>query len=65
MTHVASTDLDWREFSAARFPGRPRHDLQALVAYAAYRRSQVAAEPVREEPARALGAWEDEGGSAL
>lgn len=31
--------LDWQSFSAAYFPGRRRHDLEALIAYGAYRRS--------------------------
>ena len=60
---LESTDLDWQEFSAARFPGRRRHDLKALVAYGAYKRSQVADEP-GPEAAPALAAWEDEGGPA-
>ncbi len=34
--------LDWRGFTAASFPGRRRHDLEALTAYAAYKRSQDA-----------------------
>jgi hypothetical protein len=29
--------LDWEAFSALSFPGRKRHDLQAIKAYAAYR----------------------------
>ena len=29
--------LDWQSFSAAYFPGRRRHDLEALTAYCAYR----------------------------
>ena len=50
--------LDWQAFSASHFPGRPRHDLRALVAYGAYRRSP-------EPDARlstALERGEDEGG---
>jgi hypothetical protein len=30
--------LDWEAFSARNFPGRHRHDLIAVTAYAAYRR---------------------------
>ncbi len=30
--------LDWQHFLDAYFPARRRHDLDALVAYAAYRR---------------------------
>jgi hypothetical protein len=69
--------LDWAAFSAAYFPGRRRHDLKALAAYGAYKRSQVLDERSAQEAARreeaertsagttALDAWEDEGGSAL
>ena len=32
--------LDWQSFSAAYFPGRRRHDLEALTAYGAYRRGR-------------------------
>lgn len=32
--------LDWQAFSVDHFPGRDRHDLEALVAYGAYRRSR-------------------------
>jgi hypothetical protein len=61
---IGSKGLDWQEFSAARFPGRPRHDLKALVAYGAYKRSQAAEEP-GPEAGLALEAWEDEGGPTL
>jgi len=30
--------LDWQAFSTRYFPGRLRHDLEALMAYGAYRR---------------------------
>ena len=30
--------LDWSAFTAAYFPGQRRHDLEAVVAYGAYRR---------------------------
>ena len=33
-------NLDWASFSAAFFPGRRRHDLEALTAYGAYRSAQ-------------------------
>jgi hypothetical protein len=66
--------LDWQSFSAAYFPGRRRHDLEALIAYGAYRRSHAVDKRSAEEPARmeaasgpagstALQDWEDEGGS--
>jgi hypothetical protein len=32
-------ELDWEGFQAANVPGRRRHDLKAIVAYAAYKRS--------------------------
>jgi len=67
--------LDWQSFSAAYFPGRRRHDLEALTAYGAYRRShEVHAssdEPARIEAERgqarstAVQDWEDEGGAAF
>jgi hypothetical protein len=72
--------LDWQAFSAVHFPGRHRHDLEALTAYGAYRRShavdaQSSDTRSSEEPARieaapgpagsaALQDWEDEGGAA-
>ena len=67
--------LDWQAFSAAYFPGRRRHDLEALTAYGAYRRSRTRDEPPSRQaapmqndqsgPARptALQDWEDEGGA--
>lgn len=35
-----STDLDWLGFSRAFYPGARRHDLLAIAAYAAYKRSR-------------------------
>jgi len=32
--------LDWDAFSARYFPGRGRHDLQAIAAYGAYRQGR-------------------------
>ncbi len=69
--------LDWQAFSAAYFPGRRRHDLEALTAYGAYRRSRAVDERSSDEAARieeakggqegstALQDWEGEGGAAL
>lgn len=37
--------LDWYEFLADRFLGRRRHDLEALMAYEAYRSSSESAQP--------------------
>jgi hypothetical protein len=62
--------LDWQAFCAASFPGRRRHDLAAVIAYAAYRHSL---DPAREstgsttaddrrQEVSALRTWEDEGG---
>ena len=59
----APAGLDWQAFSAAYFPQRRRHDLGAIVAYAAYRRSESGAAPISDEGARALRDWEDEGGA--
>jgi hypothetical protein len=36
---------DWYEFLADRFPGRRRHDLEALMAYEAYRSSTESVQP--------------------
>ncbi len=71
----APDGLDWETFSAAYFPGRRRHDLEALTAYGAYRRSHAVDERSGEDAARrqaasglavssALLDWEDEGGAA-
>jgi hypothetical protein len=39
------TGLDWQAFSAVYFPGRRRHDLEAITAYGSYKRLRVADEP--------------------
>ena len=69
--------LDWQTFRAAYFPGRRRHDFEALTGYGAYRRSRVVDERSSHEVVRmreatngaagstALQGWEDEGGAAL
>jgi hypothetical protein len=68
--------LDWRSFSAAYFPGRRRHDLEALIAYGAYSRSHEVDARCSDESARieaergqagstAVKDWEDEGGAAF
>ena len=75
-SEVVPAGLDWQAFSAAYFPGRRRHDLEALTAYGAYRRSHEVDARSSEEPARieaperqagstALQDWEDEGGAAF
>lgn len=70
---AVSEALDWEAFSATHFPGRRRHDLEALTAYGEYRRSRVVGErssdgalsPARNgaEGSKALQDWEDEGGA--
>ena len=69
-------DLDWQGFLSAYFPGSGRHDLRAITAYAAYKRSRVVDEQSATEAGRLKGvertstevtsveAWEDEGGAA-
>jgi hypothetical protein len=65
--------LDWQGFVAARYPGVGRHNMQALIAYGAYKRSRArsASEGEREGAGNgaveraALHGWEDEGGSTL
>jgi len=68
--------LDWQAFSAAYFPGSRRHNLNAIVAYGAYRSScaagrQRASEATSFTPdaisseAVSVDAWEDEGGASL
>ena len=70
----APAGLDWQAFSAAYFPGRRRHDLEALTAYSAYKRSRdtgtgSSAQPAAYDTGRgatsaiALLNWEDEGGT--
>jgi hypothetical protein len=34
----APDGLEWQDFSTGYFPGRRRHDLEALTAYGTYRR---------------------------
>ena len=74
---IDCTDLDWQGFVAAYFPGSGRHDLEAITAYAAYKRSRVVDEQSLSEAARlndaeristeatSVEGWEDEGGTAL
>jgi hypothetical protein len=71
----APDGLDWQTFSAAYFPGRRRHDLEALTAYGAYRRSRTLDERPSRQATRVeeaengeagstgLQDWEDEGGA--
>ena len=68
-------DLDWQRFLSAYFPGSGRHDLRAITAYAAYKRSRVFDEQSATEAAPlkvdahsieavAVEEWEDEGGTS-
>lgn len=67
--------LDWYRFLARYFPGRRRHDFEALTAYHAYRLSGVtpssgAAAPDEAERPESPSvtpqeAWEDDGGATL
>ncbi len=71
----APDGLDWQTFSADYFPGRRRHDLEALTAYGAYRRSRTLDERPSRQASRmeeaergeagstGLQDWEDEGGA--
>ena len=82
-THLAAVpaldvdvDLDWEGFLSRYYPGRRRHDFEALTAYGVYRSSGGVAVPPAGELVR-LGesetvspestetdSWEDEGGAA-
>jgi hypothetical protein len=67
--------MDWQAFSAAYFPGRRRHDLEAIVAYGKSRRADSTQDHAPEVPTpvetdydhrirvTALRGWEDEGGA--
>jgi hypothetical protein len=66
-------DLDWQGFRSRYYPGRRRHDFEALTAYGVYRSSggvdvragevaRLGSEPVSPE-ATATDSWEDEGGA--
>ena len=68
MTGPATPMLDWEAFTARYFPGRHKHDLEALVASGAHRRGEGSpagngsVADSDAEKADALEAWEDEGG---
>jgi hypothetical protein len=68
--------LDWQAFSAAYFPESRRHNLRAIVAYGAYRRSSPAGHEQASGAARhgqdairseavSVETWEDEGGASI
>jgi hypothetical protein len=61
--------LDWQAFSARCFPDAGRHQHDALAAYGHYRKllgkiAEGEATTEAESAAKAVEAWEDEGGSA-
>lgn len=72
--HAASREgLDWAGFKDRYYPASRRHDLEAIVAYAAYKSTSLAGPQPTSEDARAKGDatsadasslqdWEDEGG---
>ncbi len=65
----APAGLDWEAFSAAYFPGRHRHDLEAITAYGKYRRaveertSERAGRTDEADDTTESTTWEDEGGA--
>jgi hypothetical protein len=73
---IVEEDLDWQGFRTRYYPGRRRHDFEALTAYGVYRssggvdvRSAGKVARVRELVAVApesseTDSWEDEGGAA-
>jgi hypothetical protein len=56
--------LDWQAFSTRYFPGRHRHDLEALIAYGAYRRLTRGSEARSFEPTNEPVQSADKGGRA-
>ena len=69
VSHGAQGDaLDWDSFRDLYYPDTRRHDLDAIVAYGAYRRSTLAGPQPASYPistgALSLEEWEDEGGTA-
>jgi hypothetical protein len=68
----ATPSLEWEDFVAAYFPGSRRHNLEAIAAYAAYKRSHPsrrqspnATRLSNAEQSTSVEAWEDDGGSTL
>jgi hypothetical protein len=68
----AMPSLNWEDFVAAYYPGSRRHDLKAIAAYAAYKRSHSsrrqspnATRLSKAELSTSVEAWEDDGGSTL
>jgi hypothetical protein len=50
----APAGLEWHAFSGHYFPGRRRHDLEALKAYEAYRSAAVVLQTVRSRRPHAV-----------
>ena len=74
VSHGAYRDgLDWDGFRDLYYPDSRRHNLEAIVAYGAYKRSPHAGSPANEAThikgdassteAPSLDEWEDEGGA--
>jgi hypothetical protein len=57
---AAPAGLDWYAFSARYFPGRRRHDLEAVRAYGGYKQRAEAG----SVGSGGVQVWEDEGGAA-
>ena len=65
--------LDWDDFRDLYYPDSPRHNLEAIVTYGAYKRSPHAGSSASEATdikgdassteAPSLDEWEDEGGA--
>lgn len=60
---TVESGLDWQDFRSLYFPGRRRHDFEAIVAYAVYRRSARATESETVSDHETLDACEGEGGA--
>ena len=58
--------LDWVAFSKRYFPGRPRHDLKGIAAYAAYVRKHAALDADFDDEARRKAqVWSGQGGARV
>lgn len=69
VSHGAHGDgLDWDRFKDLYYPDTRRHDLDAIVAYGAYKRATLAGPQPASDPistgALSLEEWEGEGGTA-
>jgi len=57
-----SLEFEWYAYLARYFPGRRRHDLEALGAYELNSRPRTAEAPKVSLPSGAVSVWEWEGG---